>query len=261
VLLPLNQSDNAKYKIIKSVPNIEVAVLWDKLDEESIFNNDDTAIFEGTITKITNYKVNFGKSISEGLWTYAEYMAVVTIKVDEVLKGELSNNDEVSAIISFPISEKFLIDKTSLATLLKVGAKGIFTPRKLKETDYFEENGKKLHLLDLADYSLDSYGLRYAFMNEDNGVFFDGSTNSTLNEGEKTLSDITDYAEAKKYIVEKYASPKLQDLVVKESGTGEITKITTGEIAKKYKYNIYYYGLKNVDVKFTNKTIDLKEAL
>ncbi|MCL2859127.1 MAG: hypothetical protein FWF46_00860 [Oscillospiraceae bacterium] len=54
---------------------------------------------------------------------------------------------------------------------------------------------------------------------------------------------------------------KLQGLIVSESGTGEITKITTGEIAKKYKYNIYYYGLKNVDVKLTNKTIDLKEAL
>ena len=50
-------------------------------------------------------------------------------------------------------------------------------------------------------------------------------------------------------------------LNVEKSNKTEITKITQGELAKKYDYNIYYYGLENVKVKLDNIEIDLKEAL
>lgn len=50
-------------------------------------------------------------------------------------------------------------------------------------------------------------------------------------------------------------------LNVEKSNKTKITKITQGELAKKYDYNIYYYGLENVKVKLDNIEIDLKEAL
>ncbi|MCL2859115.1 MAG: hypothetical protein FWF46_00800 [Oscillospiraceae bacterium] len=57
-----------------------------------------------------------------------------------------------------------------------------------------------------------------------------------------------------------YSLPIL-GLTVTESGTQDLVKITTGILGMKYKYDIYYYGLKNVKVNFANATIDLKEAL
>ena len=50
-------------------------------------------------------------------------------------------------------------------------------------------------------------------------------------------------------------------LKVTESGNKENKKITTGELANKYDYDIYYYGLENVTIQVDNEDIDLKEAL
>lgn len=54
---------------------------------------------------------------------------------------------------------------------------------------------------------------------------------------------------------------KIQGLEVVISNKKDKTKITTGELEKKYDYDIYYYGLEKVNVKFPNETMELKEAL
>lgn len=54
---------------------------------------------------------------------------------------------------------------------------------------------------------------------------------------------------------------KLIKLIVSESGTKDIVKITTGKLDGKYEYDIFYFGLEKVEVEFANKTMDLKEAL
>lgn len=50
-------------------------------------------------------------------------------------------------------------------------------------------------------------------------------------------------------------------LKVTESGNKEKQKITTGELADKYDYDIYYYGLENATIQLDNEDMDLKEAL
>lgn len=55
--------------------------------------------------------------------------------------------------------------------------------------------------------------------------------------------------------------PDVIELIVSESGTKDLVKITTGELGEKYDYDIYYYGLDKVDIKLGTKTMDLKEAL
>lgn len=50
-------------------------------------------------------------------------------------------------------------------------------------------------------------------------------------------------------------------LNVKRSDKVEVNKITQGELANKYNYDIYYYGLENVTIKIDNEEIDLKQAL
>ena len=50
-------------------------------------------------------------------------------------------------------------------------------------------------------------------------------------------------------------------LNVTPNGTKEIEKITTGELADKYDYDIHYYGLEKVTINIENNEIDLKQAL
>ena len=50
-------------------------------------------------------------------------------------------------------------------------------------------------------------------------------------------------------------------LNVNKSKKTELYKVTQGKLAKKYNYDIYYYGLENVKIKIDNTEIDLKEAL
>jgi len=50
-------------------------------------------------------------------------------------------------------------------------------------------------------------------------------------------------------------------LKVTTSDNKEKTKITTGELADKYEYDIYYYGLEMITIRVDNEDIDLKEAL
>jgi len=56
-------------------------------------------------------------------------------------------------------------------------------------------------------------------------------------------------------------NPDVIELIVSESGTKDLVKITTGELGEKYDYDIYYYGLDKVYIKLGTKTMDLKEAL
>ena len=50
-------------------------------------------------------------------------------------------------------------------------------------------------------------------------------------------------------------------LNVTPNGTKEIEKITTGELADKYDYDIHYYGLEKVTINIDGNEIDLKQAL
>ena len=50
-------------------------------------------------------------------------------------------------------------------------------------------------------------------------------------------------------------------LNVTPNGTKEIEKITEGEMANKYDYDIYYYGLEKVTINIDGSEIDLKQAL
>lgn len=50
-------------------------------------------------------------------------------------------------------------------------------------------------------------------------------------------------------------------LVPKESEEINLEKITVNELGNMYDYDIYYYGLENVEIKIDNTEIDLKKAL
>ena len=50
-------------------------------------------------------------------------------------------------------------------------------------------------------------------------------------------------------------------LEIKENDKKEKQKITINELATKYDYDIYYYGIENIRIEVNNEKMDLKEAL
>ena len=50
-------------------------------------------------------------------------------------------------------------------------------------------------------------------------------------------------------------------LEIKENGKKEKQKITVNELANKYDYDIYYYGIESCIIEINNEKMDLKEAL
>lgn len=63
------------------------------------------------------------------------------------------------------------------------------------------------------------------------------------------------------HITKSNTAGKFIGLIVSQSDTKDTIKVTIEELGNQYDYDIYYYGLDSVSVKFKNKTIDLKEAL
>jgi len=60
-------------------------------------------------------------------------------------------------------------------------------------------------------------------------------------------------------IINNYENKYLLNVI--PNGTKQIKKITEGELANKYDYDIHYYGLEKVTINIENNEIDLKQAL
>jgi len=75
---------------------------------------------------------------------------------------------------------------------MRVGMTGIFMPIKYDDTSYWEQNGTKLFLSDIAEYGfLD--GMRYAFLVSDSeGIIFDREAYPSITEA-NSLDEIERY--------------------------------------------------------------------
>ena len=160
----MRSTEGIRVSITQNAPTPSTSTQLAFQTEKELFNNWDTSIFDGTIREITNIELDFGGR-------YKDYRAIAKIEVNEMLRGDLAVGSEIEVLLPAPVGENVWVEDTDITSQFKVGMTGIFMPRKLTETDYHEENGKKLYLLDLAQYSFMD-GVRYAFIETDKGLQF-----------------------------------------------------------------------------------------
>ena len=108
-----------------------------------IFNDYDTDIVRGKVKSIEPIRIKVGEK--------EDYRAIVTVTVDDVIRGEIKKNEMISILV--PINSTI----ATISSKLQVGDEGIFMPVKYdnKGEKYFVQSGSdKLVVKDISDYGL-----------------------------------------------------------------------------------------------------------
>lgn len=158
-----NASNNASVKYVNNAPSISVFGDLEELSEEELFSKHDTDILKGTILKINNIQLNMNGQ--------EEYRAIAQIKVEKVYRGDCKVGNTLSILLPSPIRADLWTEHSGTVSAMKAGMTGIFMPTKYTENSYYQANGAKLALTDIAEYSF-ADGERYAFLKTENGVIF-----------------------------------------------------------------------------------------
>jgi len=159
-----NSSGNISVKYTNKAPSIMYEADLIDLTEEELFHKYNTDIFMGQIEDINNIKINMNGS--------TDYRAIANIRIDKIYRGNGTVGDTISVLLPCPINTNIWVEDTEVVSSMRIGMTGIFMPLKYDETSYREENGAKINLMDIAEYGfLD--GVRFAFLNSDNGLIFD----------------------------------------------------------------------------------------
>lgn len=153
------------------------------LTEEELFTHFDTAIFRGTVTGIQNILLSFNGDNA--------YRALATIQVEAVFRGDCAPGDTVSVLLPCPVSDGVWVEDTEVISRLQEGMTGIFMPIIYREDSYWEQNGARLYLQEVAPYGF-ADGMRYAFLKTDTGVIFARHAYPSI-ENARTLDEIEAY--------------------------------------------------------------------
>jgi len=178
--MPLPKSSgSASVRYIKTPPKTETRRDLVSLTEDEMFSEEwASAIFYGKVTEIRNIVLNFNFSL--------DYRAIAKIEVKEVYAGDVAVGDTISVLLNCPIESGIWVEDTEVTSQLREEMTGIFMPRQFSETDYWEQNGAKLLIHDVAPYILNE---RFAFLETPGGLAYAGWAFPSLPEN-ATMEDV-----------------------------------------------------------------------
>jgi len=153
--------------------------------EQEMFAWENMYVFRGTVTDITNLKIDFNGE--------QEVFCVVTIQVEKVFKGDIPVGEPIRMLVCCPINPdgRPTAEDHDVIAQVKVGMEGIFMPWTYGEDSIYEENGATLRMLDLAPCNL-ADGVRWVFLKTDRGLSYLQPAYPGAN-GSATLDDIEAY--------------------------------------------------------------------
>lgn len=150
---------------------------------EELFSSFPLAIFRGTITDIENIKISFNGC--------PVYRAIAEIKVEKVYQGACKKGEKVKVLLPCTIADGTWTEDCGTVEQFKVGTKGIFMPIAYDDSFIWEQNGATLKETDIAPYGF-ADGVRYAFIETDNGLCFDRDSHADI-ENAESLDDVEAY--------------------------------------------------------------------
>lgn len=155
------------------------------LTEEEIFNGYNTDIFKGTVTDIQNIEIDFDGEVV--------YRSIVTISVQDVYRGGLQTDEEVTILLPIPIDVNgYWVSDTDVVSQINVGMTGIFMPLVLNdESAMWQENDVWFDKRGIVDYGLLD-GERYVFLENEKGLVFAEWAFESISDAQ-TLDDIEEY--------------------------------------------------------------------
>jgi hypothetical protein len=129
-----------------------------------------TDVFRGTVTNVQNIRVIIGNGRGD------HYRALVTVKVSNVLRGDLAVGDEVTvmyqnAITSFAAENGYMTSTMDFAGETEVGMDAIFNAMKYNKDSFLSYDGIDVPLMEIAKYGLPD-DRRFIFFQTDNGILY-----------------------------------------------------------------------------------------
>lgn len=182
-----------KVSYVNKVPNIDTSNSLAYLTEEELladsFGGYPVVIFSGTITEVKNIRLDFGDGSDN-------YRAITEIEVKDVLRGDVTAGETVRLLLPAPVGiEGVYVSDTDISSQIAAGVTGIFTPIQYDDTSIREQSGKKIYLLDLAEYGLPD-GARWVFLETANGLQYTREAYPSMVNAEK-LDDVKEYINSK----------------------------------------------------------------
>jgi len=145
-------------------------------------------IFLGEVTEKQIYK------LTEGFY---HYFTLLTVRVEESIRGELKAGEEYRIYLPVAATERVIQDNSLSGDLtkLKVGSRAVFMPLKAGEGAITGANAL-LYYADFADYYFEE-GMRYLFLEEEKGISYAEEVYKLdVQEGTETLEDAAAYLKA-----------------------------------------------------------------
>ena len=178
-----------KVSYVSKVPNMNTSSSLVYLTEDELladaYEGYNVVIFSGTITEVKNIRLDFGDRSDN-------YRAIANILVDDVLRGDMMIGETITLLLPAPVGiEGLCVSDTGISSQMAAGMAGVFTPIKYDETSVREQGGKKVYLLDLAEYGLLD-GERWAFLETVNGLLYNHGAYPSL-VGAVDLDDVKGY--------------------------------------------------------------------
>ena len=180
----LLNNKKSDYKLKRSTGRVRVTSIKDNEIGRGMFNDYDTDIVRGKVKSIEPIRIKVGEK--------EDYRAIVTVTVDDVIRGEIKKNEMISILV--PINSTI----ATISSKLQVGDEGIFMPVKYddKGEKYFVQSGSdKLVLKDISDYGLLN-GVYWLFIEKNRKVVFEEGIYNNL-------TDVKDLYKVSNYIKEQ----------------------------------------------------------
>lgn len=144
------------------------------MTEEELFQLPGLTPFFGTVEQIRNIRLSFNGDIV--------YRALAQVRVEEPYCEAVAVGDTVSILLPCSIGRGEVITDTALAASLREGTAGIFMPVAYTPEQYWEQNGARVCLQELAPYGLWD-GVRHLFLQQEDGSLrFDRQAYPSLQE-------------------------------------------------------------------------------
>ena len=162
--IKLSQDTTAKVSYgVKKGTGLIAACLVD-FTEEEMFAREKMYVFRGTVSGLSNITIDFNGD--------KEARCIAVIDVERVYKGDIKEGEQIKMLLPCAVGEDTAkATATDIAVQFEVGMEGIFMPWVYDEESYWEQNGAKLMMEDLAPCGL-ADGERWVFLSTEKGLVF-----------------------------------------------------------------------------------------
>jgi hypothetical protein len=186
-LLPNSATGDAVVRVINNPSHINRELAKPELvylTEEQILDGSEVIVY-AEVVNLEHISISFGN--------YKDYRTLVYLKVLESYKGEVKKEETIKFLAPALLDGSIWTEDTGTISQLTKGDEGFFLLNRYDESAYWEQNGSRLILADVADFGMGD-GERFVLINRNDKFIF-------ANWAFESLSQASSHEDIEKFIL------------------------------------------------------------